>query len=95
MRPSVATALRNATRPNHPIPTLQHFLQRARVLALYRAIMRATGRIADARTRAETRSHVRHEFERYRHVDDLSHIRYLLSTGKTQWDSMERYIDGL
>lgn len=23
------------------------------------------------------------------------HIRYLLSTGKTQWDSMERYIDGM
>lgn len=23
------------------------------------------------------------------------HIRFLLSTGKTQWDSMERYIDGM
>lgn len=23
------------------------------------------------------------------------HIRYLLSTGKTQWESMERYIDGM
>lgn len=23
------------------------------------------------------------------------HIRYLLSTGKTEWESMERYIDGL
>lgn len=23
------------------------------------------------------------------------HIRYLLSTGKTEWENMERYIDGL
>lgn len=23
------------------------------------------------------------------------HIRYLLSTGKTEWETMERYINGL
>ncbi|PFH62112.1 hypothetical protein XA68_15073 [Ophiocordyceps unilateralis] len=94
MRPSARATLRIANRPRPPL-SLQHFLQRARVLALYRTMMRATGRIGDARTKAETRKHVRDEFERYRHVEDLSHIRYLVSTGKTQWESMQRYIDGL
>jgi len=37
----------------------------------------------------------RDEFERNRNVTDITQIRYLISTGKTQWDSMERYIDGL
>jgi hypothetical protein len=26
---------------------------------------------------------------------EQGHIRYLLSTGKTEWESMERYISGL
>lgn len=84
--------------------------------------MRATRRIPDPATRAETRRMARAEFERNRHVTDLvripsssdfsfflaslllltlaclthkDHIRYLLSTGKTEWENMERYIDGL
>lgn len=75
--------------------SLEHFLQRARVLALYRTIIRATRRIPDPATRAETRVMARAEFERNRHVTDLDHIRFLLSTGKTEWENMERYIDGL
>ncbi|PHH66992.1 hypothetical protein CDD81_4387 [Ophiocordyceps australis] len=75
--------------------SLDHFLQRTRVIALYRTIIRGTRRIADANTRAETRRHVRQEFERHRHVKDISQIRYLLSTGKTEWESLERYIEGL
>ncbi|SPQ26352.1 094a9726-03d4-4d0d-a82e-18c40e950008 [Thermothielavioides terrestris] len=71
------------------------FVQRARALALYRSILRSTRRIADPRTRAETRKFARGEFERNRGVTDIDHIRYLLSTGKTEWESMERYIDGL
>ncbi|KAK4208131.1 complex 1 LYR protein [Rhypophila decipiens] len=75
--------------------SLDHFLQRSRALAFYRSILRATRRIQDPKTRAETRKHVRDEFERNRHVTDLNHIRYLLSTGKTEWEAMERYVDGL
>ncbi|KAH8906366.1 complex 1 LYR protein [Coniochaeta sp. PMI_546] len=75
--------------------SLDHFLQRSRVLSLYRTIIRATRRIQDPTTRAETRKFARDEFERHRQVTDLDHIRYLLSTGKTEWESMERYIDGL
>ncbi|KAK3904710.1 hypothetical protein C8A05DRAFT_13441 [Staphylotrichum tortipilum] len=75
--------------------SLDHFIQRTRALSFYRHILRSTRRIADPKTRAETRKFARDEFERHRGVTDLGHIRYLLSTGKTEWESMERYIDGL
>lgn len=75
--------------------SLEHFLQRARVLALYRTVLRGTSRLSDQKTRDETRLFARQEFERHRHVQDLQHIRYLLSTGKTQWEGLERFIDGM
>ncbi|POS72984.1 complex 1 protein [Diaporthe helianthi] len=76
------------------------FLQRSRVLALYRTVLRGIRRISDHKTRDETRLFVRQEIERHRHHGLLTdrpplqqHIRYLLSTGKTQWDGFERFID--
>ncbi|RYP90813.1 hypothetical protein DL770_003074 [Monosporascus sp. CRB-9-2] len=75
--------------------SLDHFLQRSRALSLYRTIIRGTRRIGDSATREETRRYARAEFERHRHVTDLGHIRYLLSTGKTEWEAMERYIGGM
>ncbi|KAI0861339.1 complex 1 LYR protein [Xylaria cubensis] len=78
-----------------PTLSLDHFLQRARVLGLYRTVLRGTRHISDPATRSETRSFARAEFERHRGVTDINHIRYLLSTGKTEWESMERYIGGM
>ncbi|KAI0466184.1 complex 1 LYR protein [Xylaria cf. heliscus] len=78
-----------------PTLSLDHFLQRARVLAFYRTVLRGTRHISDPATRSETRSFARAEFERHRGVTDINHIRYLLSTGKTEWESMERYIGGM
>ncbi|KAI1192453.1 complex 1 LYR protein [Nemania serpens] len=78
-----------------PTLSLEHFLQRARVLALYRAILRGTRRIPDPAARSETRGFARAEFERHRGVTDPGHVRYLLSTGKTEWEAMERYISGM
>ncbi|KAI1454576.1 hypothetical protein F4805DRAFT_439130 [Annulohypoxylon moriforme] len=75
--------------------SLDHFLLRSRALSLYRSVVRGTRRISDPTTRAETRNFARAEFERHRYVTDVGHIRYLLSTGKTEWESMERYIDGM
>ncbi|KAL3303597.1 complex 1 protein [Colletotrichum asianum] len=75
--------------------SLDHFLQRSRVLSLYREILRGTQRIADPNTRAESRRYARDEFERHRDVTDINHIRYLISTGKTEFQGMERYIDGM
>ncbi|OLN92814.1 LYR motif-containing protein 2 [Colletotrichum chlorophyti] len=75
--------------------SLDHFLQRSRALSLYREIIRGTRRIADPNTRAESRRFAREEFERHRDVTDIGHIRYLISTGKTEWQGMERYVDGM
>ncbi|KIH87676.1 hypothetical protein SPBR_05392 [Sporothrix brasiliensis 5110] len=75
--------------------SLEHFLQRSRALALYRTIVRGTRQISDPTTRAETRRFAREEFERHRGVTDLTHIRYLISTGKTEWQNTERYIGGM
>ncbi|KAH6900311.1 hypothetical protein B0T10DRAFT_470215 [Thelonectria olida] len=77
------------------ILSLDQFIQRARVLALYRTILRGTKRIADPSTKKESRKFARDEFERHRSVTDPAHVRYLLSTGKTEWEGMERYVDGL
>ncbi|KAL8927922.1 MAG: hypothetical protein Q9172_001148 [Xanthocarpia lactea] len=74
-------------------PTLAQFLLRNRVIALYRAIIRATNRIPpSSSTRAEMKKFAREEFERHRAVTDDSKIRYLVSTGKTDFERMERYV---
>ncbi|KAL0934842.1 uncharacterized protein CTRU02_209433 [Colletotrichum truncatum] len=70
-------------------------IYRSRALSLYREIIRGTRRIADPNTRAESQRYARDEFERHRDVTDIGHIRYLISTGKTEWQGMERYIDGM
>ncbi|QPG96057.1 hypothetical protein C2857_003011 [Epichloe festucae Fl1] len=75
--------------------SLDHFLQRSRVLSFYRTILRGTKPIRDAQTRSETRRFARDEFEKRRDVTDMNHIQYLLSTGKTEWESMERYVEGM
>ncbi|PSS15335.1 hypothetical protein M430DRAFT_51942 [Amorphotheca resinae ATCC 22711] len=74
---------------------LDHFIQRGRALALWRTIVRGCRKIPDEGTREETLRFAREEFRRNRNVEDLTQIRYLISTGKTQWETMERYIDGL
>ncbi|CAK7269612.1 hypothetical protein SEPCBS119000_003659 [Sporothrix epigloea] len=90
---------RTTSRPSRlggkPVLSLDHFLQRRRALALYRTIVRGTRQISDATTRVETLQYARGEFERHRGVTDLTHIRYLISTGKTEWENTERYIGGM
>ncbi|KAF7542991.1 hypothetical protein G7Z17_g11107 [Cylindrodendrum hubeiense] len=53
-----------------PAMSLDQFLQRSKVLSLYRTILRGTKRIADPTTKAESRKHARDEFERHRGVTD-------------------------
>lgn len=82
--------LRSKTTP----PSLEHFIQRQRVLSLWRTILRSVYKIPADR-RHETVNYARHEFERNKAVSDLGQIRYLISTGKTEFDGMRRYIDEL
>ncbi|XPS79639.1 hypothetical protein M3J09_011615 [Ascochyta lentis] len=81
-------ASRLRTRGKSPLG-LDHFIQRQKVLSLWRDIVRSTNNIPDSATRADMRQFARVEFEQHRHVTDLDHIRYLLSTGKTQFQTMK------
>ncbi len=80
------------SRSSKPPLSLEHFLQRQRVLGLYRSIIRSLYRIPKDR-RAEPISYAKGEFERNKHVADIGKIRYLVSTGKTEFEGMSRYID--
>ncbi|KAF2427546.1 hypothetical protein EJ08DRAFT_352696 [Tothia fuscella] len=80
-------------RAKGPLLGLDHFLQRKKTIALWRDIVRAINKIPPSSTRDEMRSFARGEFGRYKDVTDIGHIRYLISSGKTQFDSMRRYID--
>ncbi|KAK1821533.1 hypothetical protein LTR12_004094 [Friedmanniomyces endolithicus] len=83
----------STTKGKGPFLTLEHFVQRGRALALWRNIVRAMQKVPPSATREEMRTFARGEFERNKFVYDLGHIRYLISTGKTQFDSMRRYVE--
>ncbi|KKK19500.1 hypothetical protein P175DRAFT_0501397 [Aspergillus ochraceoroseus IBT 24754] len=97
MRSSVRLlAAVSPTRPSKlrkPTISLDHFIQRQRVISFWREIVRSLYKIPKSPTRDELRDYARHEFERHRNVTDLQHIRYLLSTGKSEFEMMKRYID--
>ncbi|KAF2148689.1 hypothetical protein K461DRAFT_282163 [Myriangium duriaei CBS 260.36] len=95
MRPLLARFYATIARPSKLRPTLslEHFVQRQRAIALYRDISRALKKIPPSPTRSEMHHFARTEFEQHRAVTDISHIRYLISTGRTQFDSMKRYVE--
>jgi hypothetical protein len=91
--PKASVVRKNSLRKKGPTLGLDHFLQRSKTLGLWREIMRAVYHIPPSSTREEMRQFARSEFEQHRHVTDLQHIRYLVSSGKTQFDAMKRYVD--
>ena len=84
---------RPATRLSEKPPplSLEHFVQRKRVLSLWRDMVRSIYKIPRDK-RAEPLAYAKGEFERHKNVTDITQIRYLISTGKTEFDTMERYI---
>lgn len=64
--------------------TLDHFLVRSKVVALYRSFIRNTRGLGDLRSRQETVSWVRAEFEQHKAERDLKKIKSLYSSGKRQ-----------
>ncbi|KAJ5860882.1 Complex 1 LYR protein [Penicillium soppii] len=97
MRPSphflAAVARSRPSKLKKPSISLDHFIQRQRVLSFWREITRALIKIPPSSTRTELHHYARTEFERHRELTDLQHIRYLLSTGKSEFEMMRRYID--
>ncbi|KAJ5791601.1 uncharacterized protein N7518_008612 [Penicillium psychrosexuale] len=62
------------TRPSKlkkPSISLDHFIQRQRVLSFWREIMRALIKVPPSSTRTELHKYARDEFERHRNVSDL------------------------
>lgn len=94
-RHATTSARPKTARQKKPILSLEQFIQRSKTLALWREIMRAVYRIPPSATRDEMRQFARTEFEQHRKVKDQQHIRYLVSSGKTQFDAMRRYVDEL
>lgn len=76
-----------------PSLSLEHFLLRSRVISLYRTIVRAIYQIPDKGARRDPVAHAKGEFSRNKDVTDTEQIRYLVSTGKAEWDGMRRYVD--
>ncbi|OGE51897.1 hypothetical protein PENARI_c012G11541 [Penicillium arizonense] len=73
------------SRLKKPAVGLDHFIQRGRVLAFWREVVRALNKIPPSSTRNELHNYARTEFERHREVSDL--------TGKAEFETMRRYID--
>jgi hypothetical protein len=78
---------------NKPPLSLDHFLLRQRVLALYRTIIRTCHKLPSP-TREELRHYAREEFEQRREVTELRQVRYLLSTGKAEYERMRGQVGG-
>ena len=74
--------------------SLSHFLLRQRAISLYRTIIRACHKIPPP-TREEMKKYAREEFERHKAVEDERKIRYLLSTGKTEFERLGKQVSGM
>ncbi|KAI0669991.1 complex 1 protein-domain-containing protein [Trametes maxima] len=67
-----------------PELTLKHFILQQRVLHLYRHAVRATRSIPDKDARLQTISWIRSEFERNRHLSDVTLIEDKISSGRRE-----------
>ncbi|KAJ2156934.1 hypothetical protein GGF46_004853 [Coemansia sp. RSA 552] len=76
----------HSARPNL---SLRQFIQRGKVIAMYRQFMRLTKRIDDNEARRETRQWIRGDFERYRNESDLQRVEVLLAQARRQYKEME------
>ena len=93
---SYATASTRSSRLPSPKPplSLDHFLLRQRTISLYRTIVRACHKIPPP-TREEMKKYAREEFERHKAVEDLRKIRYLISTGRTEFERLGKQVSGM
>ncbi|EWC43821.1 hypothetical protein DRE_07330 [Drechslerella stenobrocha 248] len=67
---------------------LDWFIQRSRVLGLWRDMLKTIRRIEDPAAKDEMRTWARHEFKRNKEVRDTTQIRYLISQGKHDMDTI-------
>ncbi|KAJ3719717.1 complex 1 protein-domain-containing protein [Lentinula raphanica] len=68
--------------------TLKHFILRQQVLNLYRQAFRACRVIPDLNTRRETLGWIRAEFERNKHLSDVTDIEEKLKIARRELKQM-------
>ncbi|ETI29189.1 hypothetical protein G647_01642, partial [Cladophialophora carrionii CBS 160.54] len=84
------------SRLRKPAPlSLDHFIQRQRVIHLYRDILRSIYRHMLSPQRDESVAYAKGEFARNKDVKEIERIRYLISTGKAEWDGLRRSVEGM
>ncbi|KAJ2379438.1 hypothetical protein IW150_000156 [Coemansia sp. RSA 2607] len=72
-----------------PALSFQQFIQRGKVVAMYRKYMRLTQRIPDKQSRKEMRQWIRGDFDRYKDQTDPKRIDVLLAQASRQYKEME------
>ncbi|KAJ2439023.1 LYR motif-containing protein 2 [Coemansia sp. RSA 2424] len=77
------------SRVTRPALSLQQFIQRGQVIAMYRKFMRLTKRAPDKPSRREMREWIRVDFDRYRTEADPRRIDVLLAQASRQYKNME------
>ncbi|KAJ2367847.1 hypothetical protein H4S01_001922 [Coemansia sp. RSA 2610] len=69
--------------------SFQQFVQRGKVIGMYRKYMRLTARIADTAARRETRQWIQGDFDRYRGETDPRRVEVLLAQASRQYKELE------
>lgn len=63
---------------------LKYFMLSHQSLMLYRDFMKTIAKIPDQETQSEIKSQVKNDFIKYRQIEDLSQMEYLIVTGRKQ-----------
>ncbi|KAJ2212665.1 LYR motif-containing protein 2 [Coemansia sp. RSA 487] len=84
--------LRSYTTNSKPSMSFQQFIQRGKVLTMYRKYMRLLNRIPEKSTRKEMREWIRADFDRYKGEADPQRIDILLAQASRQFKEMQSSI---
>lgn len=71
--------------------TLKYFILSQQSLALYRNFMKIISKIPDKQTKDQLYNQIRGEFVKYKDIDDVNKIEYLIVTGRKQLGMLLNY----
>ncbi|KAJ2760132.1 LYR motif-containing protein 2 [Coemansia sp. BCRC 34490] len=80
------------TAQSKPTLSFKQFIQRGKVLAMYRKYMRLLKQIPDKKTRKEMREWIRFDFDKYRSETDSQRIEVLIGQANRQFKEMQSSI---
>ena len=71
---------------------LKYFILSQQSLTLYREFLKTIRRIPDASTKSEILTQLKGEYQKYRNVNDLNQMEYLIVTGRKQLQQLQSFI---